>query len=101
MQLKETATSNAAMDLEDEELTQVAVKDLIAAQVTKSTRSLQGKLDRLTKQLQSEKTRANKANTPRATETPSTSLKNQPQDANRASASSPNQKGSGVQLTYK
>jgi hypothetical protein len=94
MQLKETATSNAAMDLEDEELTQVAVKDLIAAQVTKSTRSIQGKLDRLTKQLQSEKTRANKANTPRTTETPSTSLKNQPRGANRVSASSPNQKGS-------
>jgi hypothetical protein len=93
MQMKETATSNAAMDLEDEELTQGAVKDLIAAQVAKSTRSIQGKLDRLTKQLQSEKTRAKKANTPKATETPSTSLKNQPRGANRASASSTNQKG--------
>jgi hypothetical protein len=82
-QLRETGTSNAAMNLEDDNLTQAAVamdfeddnltqtsltlnleddnltqaavKDLIADAVAKATKPIQGRLDRITKQLLSEK----------------------------------------------
>jgi hypothetical protein len=59
-QLKETATMDAVMALDDNRITEDTVNNLVAAQVTKHTKQLQTKLDRLTNQLQSGKTAKNK-----------------------------------------
>jgi hypothetical protein len=55
--------ASISMHLEDDNLTQAAVKDLIADAVAKATKPMQGKLDRITEQLLSEKTKNSMATT--------------------------------------
>jgi hypothetical protein len=87
LHFKETATSQTAMDFEDENLTQAAVKDLVADTVAKATRSMQRDIAHLKKQLASEKAKTKPS--PKAAN--SSSSKNN-RGAQNASAPSPKKK---------
>jgi hypothetical protein len=88
LHLKEAATLDAAMDLENEQLTQAVVEDIINARVAKETRELKGDLNRLTQQVKrSGKTQSQK------TAKQFDSSKNKSRGGDRASAPSTNKKG--------
>jgi hypothetical protein len=92
--LKEQATTQAAMDFEDTNLTQDAVKDLVADRVAIEMKSLKKELESMKKQLSENK---KLKLSPKTTNT--SSRKNNTRGATNASAPSQKKKGQKQQRT--
>jgi hypothetical protein len=100
--MKEQKTSQTAMDLENDNLTQDAVKDLIADGVAKATRPMQRELESLKKLLNAERAQNSRSTpnedkktkpSPNATKTKGSTTPKNSRGAKNASAPSPKKKG--------